>query len=342
MPTTLEPKAQYLLEQFITDLDLMSSNGVVRHLDTARISDLREHYLNQCPAQQQLWLAEQIDTILTSKLHYFEREKSFSLHPRTEKKILENLRQFLLDLKQKAPKYIGWLLTGRWFNPAEFIRGFIQPTIANTILSFSLMLNPPPVHQSAFSPNSSDTQPMAACTNHAPAPSHSKYLELEKVKPYKNDYIPLQPEEKKPVLKKINKPKANKDIHSDLSTVSAPVAMNTVEENPIQTDFMKTLSRSTRQPQYEIRPMHEIQQVFYLNETRLKNCLTKIKGAEKPHKIPLRFDITPSGKTKNITIMDSRVDSAVADKIALQIYQFRFNPVAESNGDQTVYYTLFF
>jgi hypothetical protein len=95
---------------------------------------------------------------------------------------------------------------------------------------------------------------------------------------------------------------------------------------------------------FEIRTQSEIQNVFYLNDQRLKNCLSiNSRQLVRPKiKISVKFDISPSGKPKNIHIIDNALGNSVAERLVLQIYQFRFSQVDQKRGDQSVFHTLFF
>lgn len=339
-------KVENLLEEFISELDQISSNGVVRYPDVGRISDLREHYINQCQGRYQIWLAEQIDTILSAKLHYFEKEARILITPATDKKMKEKIRAILQRLKENAPKYISWIVSWRSFNPADLARTFLQPVVSHTILSFSLVLNPPPIEKPMMITQKSDFKPIAHAIEAGQTAITSKYEDLEKIQPYSVLYDPVKTEEKKPLNFHIQQIKHTKEVQDKPIFSKKTILSEKISEKikpaivPIETPKNETQIRRTVQT--EIRPISDIQSVFYLNEQRLKNCFYSSKTGIHEHKIPIRFEITPSGKTKNIRILDTKIDSTVAEKITLKIYQFRFNRVEDTAGDQLVYYTLFF
>ncbi len=340
-------KADQLLDEFITELDQMSSNGVVKHPDMARISDLREHFIGQCAGRQQSWLAEQIDLILSSKMHYFDNERNMSITELTETKIIEKIKTYVLSLKDRAPKYIGMILSMRWINPVHWAKSFLQPAVANSILTFSVVLNPPAVENNHHS-NLSDQTGLTPITRNVNQPSDRSYVDLLNIKPYVE-----QPEN-------ISQPVIRKTIKSNplVKQTGRSIELNTSSEENHRIILSNSENQLSKLPleepiavpntkisnSFEIRTQSEIQNVFYLNDQRLKNCLSiNSRQLVRPKiKISVKFDISPSGKPKNIHIIDNALGNSVAERLVLQIYQFRFSQVDQKRGDQSVFHTLFF
>lgn len=341
-------KAENLLEEFIAELDQMSSNGVVKHPDMARISDLRENYIGQCAARQQEWLAEQIDLILSSKINYFDLERKLSISELAESRILESIKSYVLSLRDRAPKYIGMILSMRWINPVNWAKSFIQPAVANSILTFSVVMNPPAIEQDkhAVVPGHTFNRPSSEII--MPAVNRS-YADMLTVKPYedKNLNIVHQPEQKKNAVVTRSSGKGNLNVELTYG--------NTRDEHPIlnQTENRITkpvtnesgVVRVSKNPSSgPIRPQSEIQYAFYLNDQRLKNCfpVNPRQTVQQKVRVSVRFEITPAGKPKNIQFTDKSLNRSIAERLSLQIAQMRFSQVESNLGDQQVLHTLFF
>ncbi len=339
-------KADHLLVEFIAELDGMSSNGVVKHLYPARISDLREYYIGQCPSGLQNSLAEQIDLVLSSKLHYFDREKSMMITELTESKIMEKIRSIVRSLKDNAPKFIGFALSIRWFNPVLMTRAFIQPAIANSLLTLAVVMNPPGVETIPVQEIQSLNE--TALLSKTEVDHNGKlYADLMNVRPYAEPAAAAQPE----TLKKTASGKLNAKTARGIELSGTKHDHTLTNIGPLSGNLSKMLSDTAEKEtpkktvhSDEIRPLSEIQRAFYLNDNRLKNCL-QVNSRElsgRKGKVSLRFDIAPSGQPKNIQVIDSVLTQNVADRLALQIYQMRFSPVDKKLGDQSVRHTLFF
>ena len=341
-------KAENLLEEFITELDQMSSNGVVKHPDMARISDLRENYIGQCAARQQEWLAEQIDLILASKIHYFEQERKLSISELTESRIMDTIKAYVLSLKDRAPKYIGMIVSARWINPLNWAKTFLQPAVANSILTFSVVMNPPSIEQDkhAVVPGHSINRPSSEII--MPAVNRS-YADMLTVKPYddKNLNIVHQPEQKKNAVAARSSGTGNLSVELNYgnSRDEHPVLNKTENQITKQvTNESGVVRASKNPPSGPIRPQSEIQYAFYLNDQRLKNCfpVNPRQTVQQKVRVSVRFEITPAGKPKNIQFTDKSLNRNVAERLSLQITQMRFSQVENSLGDQQVLHTLFF
>ncbi len=348
-PGTESPlkNADILLEEFIAELDEMSSNGVVKHPDMARISDLREHFIGQCTTRQQAWLAAQIDLILSSKIHYFDEERKLNLTDLTESKILDTIRIIVRSLKDRAPKYIGLVLSMRWINPVHWAKSFLQPAVANSILTFSVVMNPPAIETERQNTDSGIPNRRSLPVTAVPS-SPKTYDELLSVKPYTQEALQVSiPDQKKTITSRRFAEHSGEKVEL-LPEINSGSGLNKVVYGGEITKISVDASASEKLPRNAlngaIRPQSEIQNVFYLNDHRLRNCFPANSRhvVQKKEKVSLKFVILPTGKPKKIEITEKTISQSVADRLILQIYQLRFSPVDQKSGDQTVFHTLYF
>jgi hypothetical protein len=344
-------RVQSLLTEFIQELNLMSSNGVLRTYHYSEISNLREHYLEQCSEDEQGALAEEIDLILNSKLNYFQKEKLLFLSDELEQSVKDKILSIVKSIKARSLNLIGLGLQNTVLNPLRWIKTMLEPAIANTVLTYAVILNPPTIDEATRQ------MPVFPEKNSVTVESvniHQSSLqsgELTKIKPYSESQIPVADIiEKERSLDRINKVKnhSNSAISDDKSTTSHSIIpfnpLDSAMVNANNSHVYKLHNNSETMIPSSIRPVSEIQEVFYLNEYKLNRSIqSHLKTSKEKHgKLSVKIMITPTGVPKNIEVTSKSSDKTITDRITVQLYQFRFSSVDSKLGDQTVYHTIYF
>lgn len=341
---------QQLLSEFILELDHMSSNGTLKTYGYSAVSDLREHYLNQCASDEQTRLAEEIDLILNAKLNYFRKETLLYLSDDLEQSIKDKILSIVRDLKKNAPRFAGALVQSGLLQPLRWIRSVIEPAVANTILTYTIVMNPPAIENppiSAVAEAKTKTTPSAFAETSLPSRG---YEALTKVQSYTDDQIPSVARNDAAGIR--HNPRIAPNGQTTIQTASLEKAhavnltdtMAIAGKQNLQTPTALHTTGITIPN--SLRPVSEIQEVFYINEYKLNGAIQaqlKTSKNKRPHgKLAVKMIITPAGTPKQVEVTSDTNDKDISQRVTIQLLRFRFSSVDTKLGDQTVYHTIYF
>jgi len=360
MPISRSKKIDRLFSEFVQELNGFSTNGVVRHMDLPKVFEMMEHFGQQCDNYlDREELQSRIRLFIDSKVKYSATEAELCLSEAIENTIREKIAEVMKKNFGDALKYAGFLLNWTVIRPAKFFKAFMEPIVTNTVLTYSIAVQPLTTDPVSFARHVYQTvnkpQPKIAVVKKELPDS---YAALVSVKPYTEadlDYLTnafkneslTQRVIRGQVLNIVDKADNKDDVF-----VKAVAGLEVDLDRRIFQQRYVTIPKyrgtaSTAapavKPVVKLRDMKEIQRVIAQYDSRIQNCFRGMIVTETPlnMKVSVKFTIAPGGYTKNVQFI-SLVHDDLARRIQMQLLQMKFSEVDAKLGEQAIYHTFYF
>lgn len=355
-------KADRLFAEFIHEMDENSTNGVVKKLDPVMIEPLVDHFLGQCDRfEDRMELYERIQVLLSAKFNYALAENRLEISENLEKSIHEKIKEVLKSHLDNAAKFAGFVINWTIVKPVKFIKTFVEPVIANTVLTYSIAVHPPYLNSvemydlNAIRPVYNNAEPIDTQSE-----STVSNPELEIVKNYSDEDLANlthntvqtshAPAQKKVLSSEkimhtpepLNASASGENVNPQ--NVYVDLQRRVVKRSGVLMDSPKDNPISVNRFAGELRPVGDIQRIIAQNDHRIFNCFNTYtkNGPKKNGRISLKFQISSRGVVKDVKVTYNSFTQDLADRVTLQIKTVRFSEVDPKLGDQTVYHTYYF
>lgn len=343
-----------LFSEFVHEMNRFSTNGVIREMDHDRVVELAGHFLSQCSSRpDRSLLEEQILLLLNAKYQYQLLEGELHVSANLEESIREAIERVCRRYFKDATKFAGLAINWSLVKPYKLFRSFLEPAIANTVLTYSIAVHAPHLDRVDL-----ESRLVAVVGERAVAVDAGRedraglYAELENVRQYSDsDLNDLVTSVNGPTTRRMTGSSTHVSesqklfLESDLARKSTAVVLDPNQRKDVREDIRPTDAiRIEKNLVSEIRPIGTVQDVISQHELKIFNSykMTQNKLREKHGRVSVRFAITAQGMTKDVSILHNSFNEDLAVRISNQIRHFRFSSIDAKLGDQTVYHTFYF
>lgn len=351
-------KVDALFCEFLGELNDYCTNGVVRKMDMPKIIVLMQHFIEQCDHwEDRIDLEDRMRLFVGSKLEYANAESGVEFSETIEMSIKDKIREIIAKNLNDAGKFAGFLLNWAIIKPAKILKAFMQPVVANTVLTYSVAVHPPQIDVQLFQPSQSAAQKRTEQT--VAVENKKSYEALAVVKTYSEadvnnltaSFQPAKSERKSIVGNSIKKTVAKQEIVipqvQTIASVQVDVERRIIKREIVSISKSKTadeLLKESRATARKLRDIGAIQGVITQNDYKFMNSFQSIKNnsSVKTGRVAVKFTITPSGAPKDIEFIHNTFNEELANRIRIQLLQLRFSEVETKIGDQVVYHSFYF
>ncbi len=347
-----------LIESFILELDVYAHNGVLRGITEEEVQALISHYVRQCPEKYKPEFIAQLRVMMLARWNYSLLENLLMLSEACESGVKKGIIARAGELMKNSHKWATAVMNAGLINPLRIIKSYLEPAVANTLLTYSLVIQPPMAPLNLAEAQLENGSAKSCQPAHAEtAVALDKFAGLSAVSEY-TDNLPSAADiawttgeafkQKKPVRMSRLTPIADKTSVSDQAPREWKLDYTRRIMEPVSPAAHVRRGRPDNADRYvmptEQRPVNEIRAVMAKYEYKIANCFGKKNPTKEGpvYKVPVRFRIQPSGKIFDIQFLSGSISREIADRLMIQLRQIQFSKIDPRLGDQNVYHTFFY